>query len=94
MASAGGALMGEQEVAVFGVEDAKWGETPIAAVILRRTDDVNCTPAALKSWINERVNGRHEKVSDVLIVADYPRNVAGKALKNELQKSYKPTSKL
>ncbi len=79
---------------MFGVEDAKWGETPIAAVILRRSDDVNCTPAALKAWINERVNGRHEKVSDVLVVTDYPRNVAGKALKAELQKSYNPKAKL
>ncbi len=74
------------EVAVFGVESEKWGETPVAAVVLQA--DAELDASALQEWINSRVEARFQKISDVVIVNQMPRNVAGKTLKNELKDSY------
>ncbi len=77
-----------REAAVFGVPDPKWGETPVAAVVLRQPGGV--AAAALTAWINERVGARFQRVSDVMIVDDFPRNVAGKTLKRVLREQYRP----
>ena len=74
------------EVAVFGVESAKWGETPVAAVVLQAGAELDAD--ALREWINSRVEARFQKISDVIIVDQMPRNVAGKTLKNELKENY------
>ena len=74
------------EVAVFGVDSDKWGETPVAAVVLKQ--DADDSPAALADWINQRVEARFQKVSDVMLVEQMPRNVAGKTLKHELRETY------
>ncbi len=42
-----------REVAVFGAEDAKWGEVPVAAVVLR--DGNRISREELIAWTNERV---------------------------------------
>jgi acyl-CoA synthetase (AMP-forming)/AMP-acid ligase II len=42
----------------------------------------------LREWINSRVEARFQKISDVIIVNQMPRNVAGKTLKNELKENY------
>jgi acyl-CoA synthetase (AMP-forming)/AMP-acid ligase II len=76
-----------REAAVFGAADPKWGETPIAAVVLRQAGAV--TREALTAWINERVGAKFQRVSDVVIVDDFPRNVAGKTLKRVLQEQYR-----
>jgi len=73
------------EAAVFGVASEQWGETPVAAVQLR--DDV-INADDLRAWINDRVEARFQKVADVMIVNEMPRNVAGKVLKNELKENY------
>jgi long-chain acyl-CoA synthetase len=72
-----------REVAVFGVPDPKWGEAPVAAVILREGADT--TPQQLCDWINERVSARYQRVREVVITRDFPRNAAGKTLKRELR---------
>ncbi|MBT8434414.1 MAG: acyl--CoA ligase, partial [Gammaproteobacteria bacterium] len=74
------------EVAVFGVESGKWGETPVAAVVLQT--DTGLDADTLREWINSRVEARFQKISDVVIVDQMPRNVAGKTLKNELRENY------
>ena len=74
------------DVTVFGVPHDKWGEVPLAAVILR--DGAIATPEALRDWINERVDARYQRVSQVMIMADFPRNAAGKILKRELRDPY------
>ena len=74
------------EVAVFGVESAKWGETPVAAVVLQPEAAIDAS--ALMNWINERVEARFQKISTVVIVDQMPRNVAGKTLKNVLKENY------
>ncbi|MBI4272035.1 MAG: hypothetical protein HY615_16995, partial [Candidatus Rokubacteria bacterium] len=75
-----------REVAVFGVADARWGETPVAAVVLRAPGAV--APEELAEWINARVGAKYQRVSDVLLCEDFPRNVAGKTLKRVLQERY------
>jgi acyl-CoA synthetase (AMP-forming)/AMP-acid ligase II len=74
------------EAAVFGIDSDKWGETPVAAIVLH--PEAALTPAELKQWINDRVEARFQKVSDVVIVDQMPRNVAGKTLKHELKDNY------
>ena len=74
------------EVAVFGVESEKWGETPVAAVVLQAGAKLDAD--SLQEWINSRVEARFQKISDVVIVNQMPRNVAGKTLKNELKDNY------
>jgi long-chain acyl-CoA synthetase len=75
-----------QEVAVFGVPHDKWGETPLAAVVLRSGATV--TPQVLREWINERVSARYQRVSEVVVMSDFPRTAAGKTLKRELREPY------
>jgi acyl-CoA synthetase (AMP-forming)/AMP-acid ligase II len=75
-----------REVAVFGVPHDKWGETPLAAVILR--EGAIAAAAELREWINERVAARYQRVSDVVIMKDFPCNAAGKTLKREMREPY------
>ncbi|MDP2625477.1 MAG: AMP-binding protein [Candidatus Rokubacteria bacterium] len=76
-----------RETAVFGVQDPRWGETPVAAVVLRSPAAVSASE--LVAWINARVGAKFQRVSDVMIVDDFPRNVAGKTLKRVLQEQYR-----
>jgi acyl-CoA synthetase (AMP-forming)/AMP-acid ligase II len=59
---------------------------PLAAVILR--EGAKAAPEALRDWINERVHARYQRVSQVAIMADFPRSAAGKTLKRELRDPY------
>ena len=74
------------EVAVFGVESDKWGETPVAAVVLQANASID--EKALMEWTNNRVEARFQKISAIVILDQMPRNVAGKTLKNELKENY------
>ncbi|HMD15546.1 MAG TPA: AMP-binding protein [Terriglobales bacterium] len=75
-----------RETAVFGVPDEKWGETPVAAVILDKTSTI--TAEELCSWINERVDARNQRVRAVVVMQDFPRSTAGKTLKRILREPY------
>jgi acyl-CoA synthetase (AMP-forming)/AMP-acid ligase II len=75
-----------REVAVFGVPSEKWGETPLAAVILKRSGEV--TEEELCDWINERVDGKHQRLQAVVFMQDFPRSTAGKTLKREMREPY------
>jgi len=72
-----------REVAVFGVPHDKWGEAPLAAVILR--EGAPADAGALRDWINERVAARYQRVAGVVVMTDFPRSAAGKTLKRELR---------
>src|SRR5690606_25812631 len=61
------------EVAVFGAAHEKWGETPICAVVARPGARIDRD--ALKAWINERVGAKYQRVSEVVALAELPRNV-------------------
>ncbi|MFO7739905.1 MAG: AMP-binding protein [Desulfatiglandaceae bacterium] len=75
-----------RDAAVFGIPDEKWGESPLAAVVLNKSSSV--TPEELKLWINERVGAKFQRVSQVVMMEDFPRNVAGKTLKREMREKY------
>lgn len=75
-----------REAAVFGVPDPKWGEQPIAAVLLR--PGVRIDSASLREWINANVAARFQRVREVEICDEFPRNVAGKTLKRELRERW------
>jgi len=75
-----------QEAAVFGIPHDKWGETPLAAVVLQHSDDV--TADEICSWVNQRVAAKFQRLQDVVIMDDFPRNVAGKTLKRVMREKY------
>jgi acyl-CoA synthetase (AMP-forming)/AMP-acid ligase II len=75
------------EVAVFGVAHEKWGETPVAAVLLRA--GATATAEELRDWINERVGARYQRLYEVQIMEDFPRNAAGKTLKREMRDAHR-----
>ncbi len=72
-----------REVAVFGIPHEKWGETPVAAVVLREGGGIDAE--ALRDWINARVAAKYQRVDRVLIYDEFPRNAAGKTLKREMR---------
>jgi long-chain acyl-CoA synthetase len=74
------------EAAVFGVPHEKWGECPVAAVVL--AGHASVTTGELKDWINSHVAAKFQRVSDVVVVETMPRNAAGKTVKRELQTQY------
>ncbi len=75
-----------QEVAVLGIPHDKWGETPLAAVTLLEPGSVKSEE--LKNWINEHVAAKFQRVHDVVIMEEFPRNVAGKILKRVMRENY------
>ena len=75
-----------KDVAVFGVPHERWGECPVAAVVAQA--GASPDPAAVVAWINERVEAKFQRVADVYLVEDFPRNTAGKTLKRVLRDAY------
>lgn len=75
-----------REAAVFGVPSEKWGETPIATVILRESGTVS--EDELRDWINERVDSKLQRVHSVVFLEDFPRSTAGKTLKRVMREPY------
>jgi len=75
-----------REVAVFGIQHEKWGEAPVAAVILKESGAVEADE--LREWVNARVAARYQQVCKVLILEDFPRSVAGKTLKRVLRDEF------
>jgi long-chain acyl-CoA synthetase len=75
-----------KDVAVFGVPHQEWGETPVAAVVVKegRTD----TGESIVQWANEHLEARYQKLYKVVLMDQLPRNVAGKVLKTELRKQF------
>ncbi len=76
-----------RETAVFGIPHEKWGETPVAAVILNQPADIS--EEELKDWINKRVGAAYQRVNKVVFMKDFPRSTAGKTLKRVLREDLK-----
>jgi acyl-CoA synthetase (AMP-forming)/AMP-acid ligase II len=72
------------DVAVFGAPDNRWGESPIAAVRL----DADADPGEIKEWVNDRVDARFQKLREVLVLDEFPLNVAGKTLRRVIRDDY------
>ncbi len=75
-----------REVAVYGIPDEKWGECPVAAVILVRHGEVE--PEDLRKWTNSRVAARYQQIHEVVIAEEFPRSTAGKTLKRVLRETH------
>jgi acyl-CoA synthetase (AMP-forming)/AMP-acid ligase II len=75
-----------REAVVFGIPSEKWGETPLAAVILREPGAI--TEDVLRDWINERVDSKLQRVHAVVLMDDFPRSTAGKTLKRVMREPY------
>lgn len=72
------------DVAVIGARSQKWGETPIALIC---ANDSDIDSATIKTWVNARV-GRQQRITDVILVDEIPRNPNGKVLKRTLRETY------
>lgn len=75
-----------RDASVFGVPDEKWGETPVAAIITTKGEETDTKQ--VRDWINARVGAKFQRLSDLFVLADFPRNVAGKTLKRDLRDQY------
>jgi acyl-CoA synthetase (AMP-forming)/AMP-acid ligase II len=71
-----------EEAAVFGVPSEAWGETPVAAVVLRPGAAVDAE--TLRAWVNARV-GKTQRLAAVRVTEALPRSTIGKVLKRELR---------
>lgn len=74
-------------VAVIGVPDEKWGEVPVAAVVLYPHAQV--TPGQLIEWTNSKVDAKFQRIRDVVVMESFPCNVAGKMLKRTMRDQYR-----
>ncbi|MBN6056718.1 long-chain-fatty-acid--CoA ligase [Nonomuraea sp. RK-328] len=74
------------EVAVVGVPDERWGETPLAVVVPARTAD-SPTAEEIDEWCRTRL-AAYKVPRRVDVVAELPRNASGKVRKHELRKAY------
>jgi len=73
------------DAAVIGIEHPKWGESPIAYVIVQPGAD--CDLDAVKEWANGQL-AKHQRLADVVAADEFPRNTLGKVLKQELVNRY------
>jgi acyl-CoA synthetase (AMP-forming)/AMP-acid ligase II len=73
------------DATVIGVPHERWGETPLALVILR-PGAIFDSPSML-SWCNERL-AKHQRLSNIETRPDFPRNALGKVLKRILREPY------
>jgi acyl-CoA synthetase (AMP-forming)/AMP-acid ligase II len=70
------------EAAVLGTPDPKWGESVVAALVLREGHTV--TAAEIGAFCKERI-ASYKKPKFVCYVPALPRNASGKVLKRELR---------
>lgn len=74
-----------QEVAVFGVPDQRWGESPKAVIVLK--EDASVTAQSLIEFIRERL-AHYKAPRSIEFATSLPRNASGKILKRELREVY------
>ncbi|WP_232715279.1 fatty-acid--CoA ligase FadD5 [Gordonia metallireducens] len=74
------------EAAVIGRADPKWGEVPVAVVVLADGVD-DLTLAGLEPHLNENL-ARFKHPKDLVIVDELPRNAGGKVTKPVLRQRF------
>ena len=73
------------DCAVFGAVSREWGETPVAAVVLRA--GAAASPDEVRAWTNARL-GKTQRLSEVRAVDALPRSPIGKILKRDLREAF------
>ena len=73
------------DVAVVGVPSERWGETPVAFVVLREGSDE--TADGVMQWANARL-GKTQRLAAVELSDHLPRSAIGKVLKRELRDAF------
>lgn len=74
-----------EEAAVIGVPSVKWGESPVAYVITRKSRELRSEE--LLEWCNQRVSSV-QRLVELFVVSELPRNGIGKVMKKELRARY------
>jgi acyl-CoA synthetase (AMP-forming)/AMP-acid ligase II len=77
-----------RDVALIGVPDARWVETPVAVVVPASAGDPPTT-AEIVEWCRARL-ASYKKPTAVVVVDELPRNAAGKVQKTRLRERFGP----
>ncbi|MFC2173842.1 class I adenylate-forming enzyme family protein [Acidobacteriota bacterium] len=77
---------GVSEAAVIGIPSRRWGETPLAIVVLK--PGIFVEPEELLFWTNQRL-GKAQRLYGIRIQPNLPRNALGKVDKRELKRSHR-----
>ena len=74
------------DVAVVGVPSEQWGETPVAYVVRRSTDET--AAETLLQWTNAQL-GKTQRLASLTFIGELPRSAIGKVLKRELRDQHR-----
>jgi fatty-acyl-CoA synthase len=70
------------EVSVFGVPHKKWGEVPMAAVVLKQGSSLDAS--SLLEWVQDKL-ARYKQPKKIKFLDKLPVTASGKILKRELR---------
>jgi acyl-CoA synthetase (AMP-forming)/AMP-acid ligase II len=75
-----------RDAAVIGIPHPKWGETPMALVILK--EGSSASAKEVMEWVNPKL-AKYQRISRLEFHnTDFPRNALGKVLKRKLREPY------
>ncbi|ASN04913.1 o-succinylbenzoate--CoA ligase [Virgibacillus necropolis] len=74
-------MVGVKEVGVTGLEDLKWGEVPIAFIVL---DDASVTEVEVLQYASKNL-AKYKVPKKINFEAELPRNASNKLLRNKLR---------
>lgn len=70
------------EAAVVAAPSERWGETPVAFVVLKPGHAL--APEELREWANRQL-GKTQRIAELRVKSEFPRSPIGKVLKRELR---------